>query len=218
MKPVKQPRPKKVQKYGQMYVPKEVPKRSKNPLSKTKSPVKQANRAQRFGQKGCKNGPQKRNQNSAQKWDSKSHPSAQMTSSSILWLTAIFLQSSSKSSRKLRGNRGSLRSHWRNLRRHMKLREKLRGNRGSLRSHWRNLQKPPKFEEMQDRPRVYVGPECVWDLPLEVCSTPDMWNCSEIPRNYSPLVSCSCTRGSHGILPRVHFRNAVYLTSFWRRR
>jgi hypothetical protein len=45
-----------------------------------------------------------------------------------------------------------------------------------------------------------------------------MWNCSEIPRNYSPLVSCSCTRGSHGILPRVHFRNAVYLTSFWRRR
>jgi hypothetical protein len=26
------------------------------------------------------------------------------------------------------------------------------------------------------------------------------------------LVSCSCARRSHGILPRVHFRHAVYLT------
>jgi hypothetical protein len=84
------------------------------------------------------------------------------------------------------------------------------GGRDGGRCGWDPWLKPARKKD--------VGPECVWDLPLEVCSTPDMWNCSEIPRNYSPLVSCSCTRGSHGILPRVHFRNAVYLTSFWRRR
>jgi hypothetical protein len=40
----------------------------------------------------------------------------------------------------------------------------------------------------------------------------EMWNRSEISRDHGPLVSCSCTRRSHGILPRVHFRHAVYLT------
>jgi hypothetical protein len=72
-----------------MYVPKGVPKRSKNPLPKTKSPVKQANPRLRIDQKGCKNGPQKRNQNCTLKSTLKSHPSAQMTSSSILQFTTI---------------------------------------------------------------------------------------------------------------------------------
>ena len=80
--------------HDEMYGPKGVQKRVRNNPRNRKSPVKQANRAQRFGQKGCKNGPQKRNQNSAQKWDSKSHPSAQMTSSSILQFTSISTTSS----------------------------------------------------------------------------------------------------------------------------
>jgi hypothetical protein len=41
----------------------------------------------------------------------------------------------------------------------------------------------------------------------------EMWNRSKISRDHGPLVSCSCTRRSHGILPRVHFRHAVYLTN-----
>jgi|JI9StandDraft_2_1071091.scaffolds.fasta_scaffold48506_2 hypothetical protein len=40
----------------------------------------------------------------------------------------------------------------------------------------------------------------------------EMWNRSEISRDHGPLVSCSCTRRSHGILPWLHFRHAVYLT------
>ena len=51
-----------------MYVPKGVPKRVQNPPRGRKSPGKQANPRLRIDQKGCKNGPQKRNQNSAQKW------------------------------------------------------------------------------------------------------------------------------------------------------
>ncbi len=49
----------------------------------------------------------------------------------------------------------------------MKLREKLRGNRGSLRSHWRNLQKPPKIEDVDE---IEEAHENEVDCPLEVAS------------------------------------------------
>jgi hypothetical protein len=127
------------QNHAQMYVPKGVPKRVKNHTRNQKSPVKPTTCSQRIGQKRVKNGLQKRNQKSTERdlakksterpenpENGQQFPKTDEELTKIpqtgpkhppqFWSLLQFSSTSSICRTKLRGNRGSLRSHWGNLR------------------------------------------------------------------------------------------------------